>query len=184
MAADANGNDITNVRVPLTGQIYLAPAGTTLPTLTGAAVTLNAAFNPVGLLKVDGGPQMARNQDGDDTEFWQDGYTLPGVNAWYDFTFTIAEDNAVTRKLILGVDPDVNDVYAVDAAITPATWCFYTAEAFKSGKVRRRTGANAVVTNVNEDKSERGSVMGTEITMKIARDAALSMFRQYTYVPA
>lgn len=185
MAADAQGNDISAVQVPITGQVYIADEGTTAPDISTSVVTLDAAFAPVGLLKQDGGPEWARTQDGDNTEFWQDGYTLPGVNVYYTLKVNAVEDNPVVNKLVLGVEPDVDGVYHVDGAINPANYIVYVAEVYKSGRTRRRLCRNALVTEVAEDRSTRGEVKGYEITLRINRDATTAAhFDQYTKVPA
>lgn len=187
MAADSQGNDILAVQVPLTGQVYIADEGTTAPDIHTSTVTLDAGFDPLGLLKQDGGPEWAKTQDGDNIEFWQDGYLLPGVNVYYTLNVNAAEDNPVVNKLVLGVEPDVNGVYHVDGAIAPVIYLVYVSEVFKSGRIRRRLCTNAKVTEVAEDRSTRGEVKGYAITLRIDRDNTTTPpehFSQFMKLPA
>ncbi|MEO5919934.1 MAG: FtsX-like permease family protein, partial [Pseudolysinimonas sp.] len=108
MAADADGNDITLVGVPVTGFIGIGPDGTTLPTDAAGGVevlspVLNVAIKKMGLLKTDGGPAMTWGSTGDPLTFWQDGYEIPSGQAEVLLTVTFAEtlgDNV--RKVISG----------------------------------------------------------------------------------
>ena len=185
MAADAQGNDISAVRIPLGGQVYIADEGTTAPDIHTDVVTLASGFDPLGLLKTDGGPEWARTQDGDNTDFWQDGYTLPGVNVYYTLNVNAAEDNPVVNKLTLGVEPDVNGVYHVDGAIAPVTYLVYVAEKYKSGRTRRRLCRNVTVSEVAEDRSTKGEVQGYAITLKVSRHVGTSShFDHYVHIPA
>jgi len=49
----------------------------------------------------------------------------------------------------------------------------FTEEIFKSGLIRRRVAANVGIQSVKEDKSERGNVLGYEVTYSVARSPEL-----------
>lgn len=172
--ADAQGNDITAVAVPVTGFIGAAPYGTTIPTpVEGAdvALVLDVAFKKVGLLKQDGGPQWAWDKTGEAIEFWQDGYSLPSGLSNVTLVVTAAQTDAWVREMISGATPDANGYITFDGGGHGTQYVVFTEEIFKNGTIRRRVAANAQVDTVVEDKSTRGEVLGYAITFKINRSA-------------
>lgn len=175
MAADANGNDITAVAVPVTGFLGFAPAGTTLPTpVEGkeADFVLPAAFKKAGLIKEDGGFEWTLEADGDPIKFWQDGYQIPSGLANATLVATLAQYDEIVRKLAFGATPDANGFITIDAGGHSLEFVVFTEEIFKSGWIRRRV-AECSVTAAKVDKSERGTVNGTAITFSAKRSAAL-----------
>lgn len=174
MAADSQGNDITQVFVPVTGNIAVAPFGTAIPTPAEGATdpltpALDAAFKKIGLLKTDGGPQWAWEQTGDAIEFWQDGYSLPSGLANVTLAITAAQTDPWVRELISGVAPDANGYLNFDGGGHGTQYVIFTEEIAKSGAIRRRVAANAQVQSVVEDRNTRGEVLGYAITFKINR---------------
>ena len=176
MAADAFGNDIAAVAVPVGGFIGLAPFGTVIPTPVSGAeetLTLDAAFKKLGLLKDDGGPQFAWEADGDAITFWQDGYSIPSGLANVTLALTAAQTDENIRKIISGKTPDVNKYITFDGGGHLTQYVIFTEEIFKSGAIRRRVAPNVVVQSVEEDQSTRGEVLGYNITFKIQRHASV-----------
>lgn len=176
--ADSAGNDITLVGVAVSGTISIAPYGTTIPTASGGAadpLTLNAAFVPIGLVKKDGGPQLAQAASGDPIDFWQDGYEIPSGLADVTLTFTAAEAlSDQVRALISGADPDVNGYTTVDGGGHSTQYVVWVEEIFKSGAIRRRVMPSAIVQSVVDDKNARGEVIGVALTFKVARHASVA----------
>ena len=169
---DAQGNDLGSVAVPVTGAICLVkydPQNVITPEMiavTKDVPDLPAAYDRtkacLGLITSDGGPQDASDQD-DAIEFYQQGYSL---NAQPTLTtaFTLAEDNALTRRVSYGVEPDEYGVYHV-ATLTPdEKWMAYQEETLKNGQVTRRAGVVQVTGN-EPGQSERGSVKGRALTV-------------------
>lgn len=176
MAADSFGNDVTAVGVPVTGHMGVAPAGTTLPTaLEGASdtYTLPVAFKLPGLLTEDGGFEWSMEADGDPIVFWQDGFSIPSGLANVELKVKYAQTDETVREIIRGKVADVNGYMTIDGGGTSARYVLFTEEIFKNGTIRRRVAGNASVASVAEDKSERGSVLGYEVTYKVDRSAAL-----------
>lgn len=175
--ADSAGNDITLVGVAVTGKIAIAPYGTTIPSASGGAadpLTLDAAFGSIGLVKKDGGPQLAWAASGDPIDFWQDGYEIPSGLADVTLVVTAAEIlGAQVRAIIAGDDPDVNGYLTVDGGGHSTQYVLFTEEIFKSGAIRRRVMPNATLQSVAEDKNGRGEVIGQALTFKIARHASV-----------
>jgi hypothetical protein len=176
MTADAFGNDITAVGIPVTGFFGYAPAATVFPTpaVGGAAdFVLPAAFKKAGLLKEDGGFEWTLEADGDPITFWQDGYSIPSGLAKAELSATLAQYDAIVRELAYGKTADANGFITIDAGGHATEFVIFTEEIFKNGWIRRRI-AEAGVTTAKVDKSERGSVNGTALTFKAKRSASLN----------
>jgi len=175
--ADAQGNDIELVGVPLSGRIAIAPFATAIPTPeTGAdpELALNAAFKPIGLVKKDGGPQLAYAATGDPLDFWQDGYEIPSGLAEVTLSTTAAEIlNAEVRKLVAGVAPDVDGYVEVDGGGHATRYVLWIEEIFKSSAIRRRVCPNVSIKSSTEDKNSRGEVLGIAFVFNIKRSAAV-----------
>jgi hypothetical protein len=95
-----------NVRVALTGGIYVAPTGTTLPTT--ATASLNAAFKDLGYVGPDGF-SITPEDETFDYKAWQNGVSVrSGISGTkFTFGFTLLE----TTKLGL-------EVYFKGASVT------------------------------------------------------------------
>ena len=174
--ADAKGNDITTVFVPISGAVAYAPAGTAIPTpVEGKALNyvLPVAFKKVGLLATDGGPEWTTEPDGDAIPFWQEGYSLPSGLAKCELKVKVAQYDEIVRRLVTGKTPDANGYITVDAGGSGEVWVIYTEEVSKSGRIRRRIAPNATVLSIKQDKSERGTPNGYEVTLKIDRHASV-----------
>lgn len=176
MAADAQGNDVGAVGIPITGALGFAPITTTLPTPVEGAdpeFVLPIAFKRAGLLKVDGGPQFAWAASGDPIEFWQDGYSIPSGLADVTLVATFAQTDDFVRELTYGKAPDANGYLTVDGGGHAVEKVLWSEEIFKNGAIRRRIAAKVGVKSVAEDKSTRGEVLGYVITFEIKRSALL-----------
>jgi IPT/TIG domain len=174
--ADANGNDITTVFVPVTGAVAYTPFGTTIPTPAEGGVlgfVLPVAYKKLGLLTTDGGPEWTTEADGDALEFWQEGYSLPSGLAKCGLKVKVAQYDEIVRHLVTGKTPDANGYITVDAGGSATQWVIYTEEVAKNGRIRRRIAPNATVSSIKQDKNQRGEVNGYEITFKIDRSASV-----------
>jgi hypothetical protein len=189
MAADAQGNDITAVAVPVTGFIGLAPFGTEFPTPVEGAdpdLALDVAFKRLGLLKDDGGPQWAWEPDGDAVEFWQDGYSIPSGLANVTVSATAAQTDPFTRSVVSGKTPDANGYITVDGGGHATQYVLFTEEIFKNGSIRRRVAPNVRVESVTEDQSTRGEVLGYAFTFSVRRSPLVNNehFGEWLVLPA
>lgn len=177
MAADAAGNDISAARIPVTGFVAIAPHGTILPTSAeGKAtetLTLDPAFRKLGLLADDGGPEWAREPDGDALEFWQDGYTIPTGKAKASLTVKAAETNSLVRELVSGTAPDANGMVVIDASGNSDRYSLLVEIVYKSGNIRRFKVPSVTVASVKEDQSARGEITGYEIEFTILYDSTI-----------
>jgi hypothetical protein len=176
MPVDAFGNDVTAVGIPVTGFFGFAPSGTTFPTPeegASAAFILPAAFQKAGLLTEDGGFEWTLEPDGDPIVFWQEGYSIPSGSANAELVLKLAQYDAVVRRLAWGKTADANGFMTIDAGGHALEFVAFTEEIFKNGVIRRRI-AEVTTSGAAVDKSERGSVNGTEITLKLKRSALLN----------
>lgn len=177
MSADSQGNDTSKVPVIVTGAIMLVPYSEDnmiTPEMIDSKIatpTLPEAYNRqtacVGLITSDGAPQDARDAE-DSTEFWQNGYMLNG-DSTLSMSFTIAEDNELTRRITLG-EPDEHGVYHVEDIIQGDKWCAYYEETLKGGRVRRRAGVVQITGNEPGQRS-RGTAIGDALTVTWQPDA-------------
>ena len=173
---DAFGNDIAAVGIPISGFFGYAPGGTVFPTPAAGGAddfVLPAAFEKAGLLTEDGGFEWTLEPDGDPIVFWQEGYSIPSGLANATLVAKLAQYDAIVRKLAYGKEADANGFITIDAGGHALEFVIFTEEIFKNGVIRRRI-AEASVTGVKVDKSERGSVNGTEITLAAKRSASLA----------
>lgn len=176
MAADSFGNDVSAVGVPVTGHIGVAPFGTAVPTpIEGKdpEFLLPVAYKLPGLIAEDGGPEWSMEADGDPIEFWQEGFSLPSGLAKVELKNKFAQTDEIVRSIIRGKTADANGYMTIDGGGTSTKYVIFTEEIFKNGLIRRRVAANASVSAVKEDKSERGKVLSYEVTFKIDRSPDL-----------
>lgn len=187
MVADAAGNDLTKVFVPVTGFLGYGPQGTEVPTpiaLAAPDYTLPATVRKVGLIKQDGGFEWTGEPSGEALEFWQDGYTLPSGQVEATLQVSLAQTDPIVRELIWGKAPDQYGVIDVDLGGNANVYFLVTEEVAKNGVIRRRIAPSCTVQTVKEDKSERGTVQGYAVTFRTGRDAGINAhFREAVIFP-
>lgn len=178
MVADAQGNDIGAVGVPITGNIGVAPVleANIISPESGAAVALvlPPAFRKLGLMKEDGGFDLTTEADGDAIVFYQDGYSIPSGLANATVDVVLAQTDDVVREVTRGKVADANGYITVDAGGHATRYLLYTEEIFRNGVIIRRLGV-AVVAAVKEDQSTRGEVRGHAVTFKYERSPFFNM---------
>lgn len=192
MARDNQGNDLSSVEVPVTGAIMLVPYEAknviTSAMIASSLATpdLPEAYNPqtacLGLLTQDGGPQDGREAD-DAISFFQQGYSL-NSDPTLTTTFTVAEDNEMTRRITIG-EPDENGVYQVRDMVQDTKWMAYQETTLKDGRVVRRAGVVQVTGN-EPNAAERGQVRGVQLTLTWQNDGYYggAKYLQSYYNPA
>lgn len=168
--ADAQGNNLKAVGVPVTGLAAFAPLETAVPTPEEGKNTqlkLNEAFKKLGLITEDGGFEYATETDGDPLVFYQDGYSIPTGVGKATCVLTLAQTDTLTQEFIRGRQFDEHGHMVVDAGGNASQFIFYTEEVFKNGVIRRRLCENASVLEAKETKSKRGEVTGYEVTVSL-----------------
>jgi hypothetical protein len=90
--------DATNVRVGVTGAVYVAPSGTAIPTTVDG--TLNAAFRDLGYVSEDGVTE-AYDEDTAEIKAWQNGVTVRRLitSSTASLSFTLLESKANVLEL-------------------------------------------------------------------------------------
>jgi uncharacterized protein YjdB len=176
MTADADGNDLKAVPIPVTGflavQLEGEPTYLESEALGVTPLVLPEGYQKAGLFSSDGGPQDGGDKE-DDIEFFQDGYKLGGAKT-RTLQVTLAELNDIVEKLITGKTPDENGVVVVDGD-NDATFPGFEVIKYKNGDETRRNGLMRVST-VEPDQNERGSVNGNAVTFDWIRQAELGGF--------
>jgi len=189
MAADAEGNDIGAVGVPITGFAAVQlPTGTgdSTPTFVesaeGAATPLSlpTGYVKVGLFTQDGGPQEGGDA-GDPIEFFQQGYKLAGDDQ-PTIAITLAEMNAIVRRLTTGEEPDENGMIVIKGLTPDHVFPLFTATRYKNGWSRRRNGL-ARVSAVETSQETRGEVNGRATTFEWVYDETIGGFYRDWLVP-
>lgn len=177
MAADSQGNDITAVGIPISGNVGIAPM--TAPLLTPAEgkvydLVLDELFRKLGLFTEDGGHNWTLEADGDPIVFFQDGYSIPSGLANATLVVKLAQYDALAQELLSGKVPDANGYVTIDAAGHSTEYRLFSEEIFKNGVIRRRQAGKATITSAVVDQSTRGEVNGLEVTFKIERSPELN----------
>jgi len=90
----------SEVRVGVTGAIYTAPSGTTVPTTVAGATT---GFSQLGYVSEDG-LVTSTSTDTNDIKAWQNGDLVRRVQTSHDFTlqFTMLQTNEKTLEVYYG----------------------------------------------------------------------------------
>ena len=173
MAADAAGNDITNVFIPVDGKLYFAPYGTAYPSaveLGTYGYTPPAAWKLAGLITVDGGFGWSEDR-ATPLELFQDGYQVSPGNGKASLSVKLAETSANVRQLLRNLTAAVNGVIDVDID-ADVRWALMTVEVDQLGRIRRRVAGNAWLATNAADRSTRGEINGNEATFTVKRDSA------------
>ncbi|MEV4735561.1 MULTISPECIES: hypothetical protein [unclassified Microbacterium] len=172
MVADAQGNDLGAVGVPISGNLGVAPVleANVIAPAAGAVleIALPAAYRKLGLLKQDGGFNLTTEKDGDAIELYQEGYSLPSGLANATLAVTLAQTDDLVREVAWGKTPDENGYITVDAGGHATRYLLWSEEIFRNGILIRRLGV-ASVDSVQVDQSTRGEIRGYAITFKYQR---------------
>ncbi len=171
MAADAAGNDILNVFIPVTGFLAFAPYGTALPSTADMAAygyTPPVAWKRAGLITVDGGFGWS-DERADSIEFFQDSYQVSAGNGTATLAVKLAETSGNVRQLLRNATADLYGGMDIDVD-ADIRWALYTEEVDKNGTIRRRVAGNGWLSTAATNRSTRGEVNATEATFTIKRD--------------
>lgn len=172
MAVIDQGRDVSEALVFITGVAAIAPVAQANviaeSALGGSTLAVPAGFEYLGLRTADGGPETAV-EAGEAIEFLEQGYEISGDGS-ITVKMTLAQSNAITRKLTRGTAPDANGVIKVKETTPSAQHILYLEGIYKTGEagkrvVRREIGV-ARVSEVAYQKDERNSIKGTEVTFK------------------
>lgn len=170
--------DRTRVFIPVTGDIGFGDTSTAIPSsaaLAAPGYAVPVGVRKLGLVKKDGGPEWKGEPSGDAIDFWQEGEDMPSGEVDAELTFTLAQTDPIVREFTSGKVPDANGVIDVDLGGNTNRYWLYVEEVAKNLDIRRRVLPNCTVKSVKEDKSERGTPLGYQVTIKISRSALIGM---------
>lgn len=93
--------DTSQVRVGITGDLYVAPLGTTVPVTTAGAWT---GWTNMGILDEEASPELTPNRSVTDIMGWQKFFPVRSVKTadGMQWTFTLIQRSGTTLKLAFG----------------------------------------------------------------------------------
>lgn len=153
-----------NVRVGVTGEVYVAPVGTALPTT--AIATPNVAFKGLGSVSEDGIAE-SRDRATDDIRIWQNSAIARTVitESSLRFTFTMVETKKETVELYYGSSvTDATGLITIDPAATGGRKSFII-DVIDGDKIERTVIAEGEVTEVGDKTYANGEPIGYEVTI-------------------
>jgi hypothetical protein len=159
--------DSDNVRVAVTGAVYVAPAGTPAPTASDS--TLNSAFADLGYVHSDG---IAETIDKSTNQIrsWQDGSLVREIvsDGTYSVSFTLIETKEEVLELYYGVDVVGGEV-DIDPRKTGGRKSFVI-DVVDGDSVERTYIPAGEVTSVGERTLASGEAIGYEVTVTAYAD--------------
>lgn len=168
--ADTIVTDSTEVRVGVTGQLYVAAVGTTAPTTTAGGWP--SGWVPLGSITEDG-PTMTPGMDVSETKEWQSLYTIRRTvtGRSLEWKFKLQQRNATTFELAFGGGSlDETSPGSGIFVYTPPDAAFVDERAFglevQDGDiVDRYVLSRGLVTNVSDIMFRRSEATGFELTV-------------------
>jgi len=168
--------DASKVEVAVTGAVYLAPSGTTLP--TDSSLALNEAFKNVGYISEDG---IVETPEEDNTEIraWQNGDIVRRVQASHEiqYQFMMIETNEVSLEAYYG-NYEAGDVLVTGEQLPRQCMVIETID---EGKIRRRVAPDAQVIERGELSLTNEEATGYDVTFTCYPDT--DGVKVYLYAP-
>lgn len=154
--------DSANVRVGVTGAVYVAPTGTAAPTNEGSS--LNAAFADLGYVGEDGVTE-SRDRTVDTIKAWQNGDTVRQVvtEATYQLSFTMIETREATVELYYGNAPVSGSVVVVPTKTGGRK--SFVVDVIDGDEAKRIYIAEGEVTETGEIVYANGEAIGYPVTI-------------------
>ena len=159
--------DSDNVRVAVTGAVYVAPAGTAAPTASDS--TLNVAFADLGYVHSDGISESI-DKTTNQIRSWQDGSLVREIvsEGTYSVSFTLIETKEEVLELYYGVSV-VNGEVDIDPRKTGGRKSFVI-DVVDGDSVERTYIPTGEVTSVGERTLASGEAIGYEVTITAYAD--------------
>lgn len=160
--------DSDNVRVAVTGAVYVAPTGTTAPSYSDDA--LDAAFTDLGYVSADG---ISESFDKSTTQIrsWQDGSLVREIvsEGTYSVTMTFIETNQDVVELYFGGSLSSGSIN-IDPRATGGRQSFVI-DVIDGTNIERTYIAAGEITSVGERTLASGEAIGYEVTITAYADA-------------
>ena len=158
MARDSQGNDLQAVDVQLTGLAAVKFGATSAPSLADiVSGTLPTGYEYIGLFLEDGG-YAEEVEAGDQTNFFQQGYSISTGDPTIKGTLTPAEDNDTVWKLC-GID---TDTWVRSDAAYGDNFGLIISTKMKNGNIVTRGGIAHVI-EVSPSGEERGKINSVDL---------------------
>ena len=159
--------DSDNVRVAVTGAVYVAAAGTSAPTASDS--TLNVAFKDLGYVHSDGISESI-DKSTNQIRSWQDGSLVREIvsDGTYSVSFTLIETKQEVLELYYGVDVIDGEV-DIDPRKTGGRKSFVI-DVIDGDSVERTYIPTGEVTSVGERTLASGEAIGYEVTITAYAD--------------
>jgi len=161
--------DSDNVRVAVTGAVYVAPTGTTAPTASGDA--LDAAFVDLGYVSSDG-INEAIDKSTTQIRSWQDGSLVREIvsEGTYSLDMTFIETSEAVLELYYGSTITTGEL-GLNPRATGGRQSFVV-DVIDGSAVERIYIPSAEITSVGERTLASGEAIGYNVTITAYADAS------------
>ena len=160
--------DSDNVRVAVTGAVYVAPTDTTAPTTSSSA--LDAAFVDLGYVSSDG---ISENIDRTTNQIraWQKGSLVREVTSegTFSVSMTFIETNEAVLELYYGTTNDAGE-FVIDPTSTGGRKSFVI-DVLDGASIERIYIPAGEITALGERTLASGEAVGYEVTISAYADA-------------
>ena len=155
--------DASNVRVAVTGAVYVGPTGTTAP--TDAVTALDAALVDLGYVHEDGVTET-RERSTEKIKAWQNAATVREVvtESGMTYTFRLIETKKETVELFYGAEVDANGAVRINPSKTGGRQAF-AIDVLDDGQEIRVFIPEGEVSSVGEQQYANGTPIGYEVTI-------------------
>lgn len=161
--------DSDNVRVAVTGAVYVAPTGTAAPSYSDDA--LNVAFQDLGYVSADG---ISESMDKSTTQIrsWQDGSLVREIisEGTYSVSLTFIETNEDVVELYYGATLASGSLN-IDPRSSGGRKSFVI-DVIDGTNIERTYIAAGEITSVGERTLASGEAIGYEVTITAYADAS------------
>lgn len=164
--------DADNVRVAVTGAVYVAPTGTTAP--TSASSTPDVAFKDLGYVSEEGVTET-RDRTTDKIKAWQNAATLREVVTETDctYTFTLVETKLETVELYYGATvAGATGSVVIDPENTGGRKA-YIVDVIDGDDFIRSYIPDGEILTVGDQVYQNGQPIGYQVTVTCYRDSGI-----------
>lgn len=157
----------SEVRVGITGELYVAPSGTTLPTDTSTA--LNVAFKGLGYFSEDGVTESF-DRDTEDINAWQNAQRVRTVitSAKATYSGTLIQTNKQNIETVFGTTVTQtagHGTYTINPGATSGRKA-WVLEVIDGANIKRIILSDGEITEIGETTYATGEAIGYEITLE------------------
>ena len=176
-----SSSNVSAGKPKVTGAIFIAPVGTTLP--TDSTTALNSAFVELGYAS-DAGVVNSESRETETIKAWGGDTVLKPFTGKEDtFSFTLIEAlNVNALKLVYGdsnVTGDLTNGISIKSAAEDLDYHSFVIEMVLNGAVKRIVIPSAKVTEVGDITYADGEAIGYDTTLSAVPDAAGGTHYEY-----